>query len=120
MTDIREGEGGTIRVATEVEGRAAVRHARAVVLATGFEGVGGWRVPDFVSDVLPPERYDHSNGPIDFPALAGRGSACWVTGPPPSTMRSQPPMPAPRRSMSASAAPGCRASTRTVSWRRPG
>lgn len=46
--------------------------ARTVVLATGFDGAGAWRVPAHVSEALPPTRYDHSAGPIDFARLAGR------------------------------------------------
>ncbi len=48
------------------------RLARTVVLATGFDGAGRWAVPDFVSDALPPDRYDHTNGPVDFSRLRGR------------------------------------------------
>ncbi|MEM9891848.1 MAG: NAD(P)/FAD-dependent oxidoreductase [Actinomycetota bacterium] len=61
-------------LAVDVEGPAGpvTRYARTVVLATGFDGAGEWRVPAFVSDALPADRYHHSNGPIDFAALAGR------------------------------------------------
>src|SRR5262245_8721983 len=47
-------------------------HARKIVLATGIEGSGGWQVPDIVMAQLPPERYAHAAGPIDFRRLAGR------------------------------------------------
>ncbi|BBE70918.1 NAD(P)-binding domain-containing protein [Oharaeibacter diazotrophicus] len=64
--------GDLVRVETLVAGRPVTRHARAVVIATGFDGAGAWRVPDFVAAALPPECYDHSNGPIDFARLKGR------------------------------------------------
>ncbi len=46
--------------------------ARAVVLATGFDGAGAWRVPAFISDGLDRSRYDHTNGPVDFARLKGK------------------------------------------------
>ncbi len=61
-------------IAVDVAGPAgrSTRYARTVVLATGFDGAGAWRAPDFVRSALPPDRYHHTNGPIDFTALAGR------------------------------------------------
>ncbi len=58
---------GTVSVFTD---REEIR-ARVVVLATGFDGAGAWSVPSVVSDSLPADRFDHSNGPIDFGALTG-------------------------------------------------
>ncbi len=58
---------GTVSVFTN---REEIR-ARVVVLATGFDGAGSWSVPKVVSDSLPADRFDHSNGPIDFTALEG-------------------------------------------------
>jgi cation diffusion facilitator CzcD-associated flavoprotein CzcO len=72
VTDIRPVDDGTIAVHTIVEGRQVTRHARAVVLATGFDGAGAWRVPAFIADSLPRDRYDHSNGPIDFTRFRSR------------------------------------------------
>lgn len=46
--------------------------ARTVVLATGYDGAGAWRVPAIVSNALPAERYNHSADRIDFARLAGR------------------------------------------------
>ncbi len=46
--------------------------ARRVVVATGHDGGGEWAVPDPICQALPPGRYAHSNGPIDFAALAGK------------------------------------------------
>jgi cation diffusion facilitator CzcD-associated flavoprotein CzcO len=46
--------------------------ARHVVLATGFDGCGAWRVPAHIARAIAPERLNHTNGPIDFAALAGK------------------------------------------------
>lgn len=70
--DVRPGGPDHVEVATTVDGQPQLRRARAVVLATGFEGAGGWQVPEFVSRSLPPDRYHHSCDVIDFDALAGR------------------------------------------------
>lgn len=53
------------------EGAAPVR-ARRVVLATGFEGCGAWDVPAHVKETVDPERYAHSNGPLDVAKIAGK------------------------------------------------
>jgi cation diffusion facilitator CzcD-associated flavoprotein CzcO len=45
--------------------------ARHVVLATGYDGAGAWRIPAHIADAVSPERVSHSNGPVDFAALAG-------------------------------------------------
>jgi FAD-dependent urate hydroxylase len=47
-------------------------HARKIVLATGVEGNGGWRVPRALVADLPAERYAHSADDIDFGRLAGK------------------------------------------------
>ncbi len=54
------------------DGIASTLLARTVVLATGYDGGGTWTVPEVVANALPPDRYHHSNGPIDFAALAGQ------------------------------------------------
>ena len=46
--------------------------ARRVVLATGIDGSGEWRVPEAISRALPRELYAHTHDPIDFEALKGR------------------------------------------------
>jgi cation diffusion facilitator CzcD-associated flavoprotein CzcO len=53
-------------------GKRVIRRARSAILATGFDGAGAWRVPTFVSDSLPPNRYNHTNGPIDLAMLKGK------------------------------------------------
>ncbi|HET9959362.1 MAG TPA: NAD(P)/FAD-dependent oxidoreductase [Polyangiaceae bacterium] len=47
-------------------------YARRVVLATGIDGCGEWRVPRVVHDSLPPELYAHTRAHIDFASLAGK------------------------------------------------
>ena len=71
VTDIRPGSDGMLAVETRCGPRAMTRMARTVVIATGFDGAGGWRVPDLVSRALPRDRYDHTNGPVDFARLRG-------------------------------------------------
>lgn len=63
-----------LRVASTTAAEATPRSvfARHVVLATGFDGCGGWRVPPHVARAVAPERLNHSNEPIDFSALAGK------------------------------------------------
>jgi len=63
---------GVIGVRTQGKAGAAVLLARTVVLATGYDGAGAWAVPEVVSAALPPDRYDHTNGPVDFAKLRGR------------------------------------------------
>ena len=53
-------------------GRIERVHARKIVLATGFEGSGGWRAPRALVADLPAERYAHSTDDIDFGRLAGK------------------------------------------------
>jgi FAD-dependent urate hydroxylase len=71
VVDIRPAK-GVIAVETRHAGGDATRLARTVVIASGYDGGGRWRVPDFISDALPPSCYDHTNGPIDFDRLNGR------------------------------------------------
>jgi FAD-dependent urate hydroxylase len=70
VVDIRPAN-GIIAVDTRHHGRGITHLARTVVIATGYEGAGRWSVPDFVSSALPPERYHHTNGPVDFARLRG-------------------------------------------------
>jgi cation diffusion facilitator CzcD-associated flavoprotein CzcO len=73
VRDIRpaEADENALAVMTESdEGRSCLK-ARTVVIATGMEALGGWRVPDFIRDSLPSERYDHTNQPLDFAKLRG-------------------------------------------------
>ena len=53
-------------------GRTERVHARKIVLATGFDGSGGWRAPRDLVANLPAERYAHSADDIDFRRIAGK------------------------------------------------
>jgi cation diffusion facilitator CzcD-associated flavoprotein CzcO len=61
-----------VTVTVSCKGATVTRRARAVILATGFDGAGAWRVPAFVSEALPRHRYDHTNGPVDLDGLKGK------------------------------------------------
>jgi len=54
--------------------------ARRVVLATGIDGSGQWRVPRQVSEALPPHLYAHTRDNIDFAALRGKRVAVLGAG----------------------------------------
>ena len=54
--------------------------ARRVVLATGIDGSGQWRVPVSVSEALPPRLYAHTRDDIDFEALRGKRVAVLGAG----------------------------------------
>jgi FAD-dependent urate hydroxylase len=62
-----EPEGRLLRVKTS----DGAMLARRIVVCTGHDAGGEWAVPEMVSDALPSHVYAHSNGPIDFAALAG-------------------------------------------------
>ncbi|WFU69256.1 NAD(P)/FAD-dependent oxidoreductase [Bradyrhizobium sp. CB2312] len=47
-------------------------HARKIVLATGFEGSGSWRVPKSLVTCLSADLYAHSADDINFRKLAGK------------------------------------------------
>jgi len=61
-----------IAVDTLQGGRSTTRLSRLVVLATGMDGAGAWRVPAFIADALPAERCHHSSDAIDFTTLHNR------------------------------------------------
>jgi cation diffusion facilitator CzcD-associated flavoprotein CzcO len=54
--------------------------ARRVVLATGIDGSGEWRVPSSVSSGLPRHAYAHTREEIDFEALRGKRVAVLGAG----------------------------------------
>lgn len=64
---------------TTREGERTLR-ARRVVLATGIDGSGEWRVPQAVSVALPKHLYAHSREDIDFEALRGKRIAVLGAG----------------------------------------
>jgi len=55
-------------------------YARRVVLATGIDGSGQWRVPSQVSAALPRHLYAHTRDDIDFTALRGKRVAVLGAG----------------------------------------
>jgi len=57
-----------------------VLRARRVVLATGIDGSGEWRVPRAVSEALPARLYAHTRDAIDFDALRGKRIAVLGAG----------------------------------------
>ena len=57
-----------------------VLRARRVVLATGIDGSGEWRVPRAVTDALPAHLYAHTRDAIDFDALRGKRIAVLGAG----------------------------------------
>ncbi|HYQ04607.1 MAG TPA: NAD(P)/FAD-dependent oxidoreductase [Polyangiaceae bacterium] len=63
------GPGGTRRL-----------RARRVVLATGIDGSGEWRVPRAIAEALPTRLYAHTRDAIDFDALRGKRIAVLGAG----------------------------------------
>ena len=57
-----------------------VLRARRVVLATGIDGSGEWRVPRAVTEALPARFYAHTRDDIDFAALRGKRIAVLGAG----------------------------------------
>ena len=55
-------------------------YARHVVLATGLEGNGDWRTPEFIREALPRTRYGHAGVAIEFHALKGKRVAVLGAG----------------------------------------
>ena len=69
VTDIRCGPRPGL---VAVETLCGARFARSVVLATGFDGAGVWRIPPVICGALPPDRFDHACTHIDFARLQGK------------------------------------------------
>jgi cation diffusion facilitator CzcD-associated flavoprotein CzcO len=63
--------GRCLTVDVDDGGRRALL-ARHVVLATGFDGHGSWKIPDFLASAIPASHLSHSNVPIDFTRLSGK------------------------------------------------
>lgn len=68
----RAGQPPLLALDTLQHGQRRTRLARLVVLATGTEGGGAWRVPPAIAQALPPGRCHHSSDDIDFAALRGQ------------------------------------------------
>ncbi|MGV0876286.1 NAD(P)/FAD-dependent oxidoreductase [Martelella sp. FLE1502] len=67
-----ESDENGLRLALSVDGEKRIETCRKVVLATGFLGGGFARIPDWIKNELPPERYAHADTMVDFTALKGR------------------------------------------------
>ena len=63
---------GVITVEAEVRGKPDQFHARRIVLATGYDGCGEWRIPAEIASAVDPARVFHSNGPVDFQVMRGK------------------------------------------------
>jgi len=63
---------GLIAVPLTSAGAKETVFARQVVLATGFEGCGTWRIPQHIADAVPASACSHSNVAIDLATLAGK------------------------------------------------
>lgn len=70
VTRIEPLPDGLVRICMDTPTGEAVHTARRVVLATGYDGLGGRRLPAFV-DGLPPDRWCHSSDVFDFERLRG-------------------------------------------------
>lgn len=66
------GAGELVALEVAVAGVPRTLLARHVVLATGFDGCGGWRVPEAIAKAVDPKRINHSSDAIDFAALRGK------------------------------------------------
>lgn len=72
VLSVGRAQGGIIPVEAEVKGIPAQYYARRIVLATGYDGCGEWRIPNEIASVVDPARVFHSNGPIDFERMRGK------------------------------------------------
>lgn len=67
-----ESQGEHVALQVKTAGSPHTLLARHVVLATGFDGCGSWRVPDAIAQAVHPSRLNHSSDAIDFAALRGK------------------------------------------------
>lgn len=72
VTRIGRAEDGIVPVETMAGGKPERFLARRVVLATGYDGCGEWRIPPHIAEAVPADRVFHSNGPIDFTLMKGK------------------------------------------------
>lgn len=72
VLSIGRAQDGVITVEAETKGKPARFYARRIVLATGYDGCGEWRIPAEISAAVDPERVFHSNGPVDFERMRGK------------------------------------------------
>lgn len=67
-----EPDGDCLVAVLRLEDRTERVHARKIVLATGIEGSGRWRIPRGLDAHLSEGRYAHSTDDIDFGRLTGK------------------------------------------------
>ena len=75
-----EPDGDLLRLHVRGPQGDAVMLARKLVLATGIEGNGDWRLPDLDLGDVPPERFAHTNWVFDVAAHRGRRVAMLGAG----------------------------------------
>jgi cation diffusion facilitator CzcD-associated flavoprotein CzcO len=63
---------GLLAAEVEQDGHRSTLWTRTIVLATGIEGNGVRRIPNFIADGVPKQRWAHTHEAIDFAALAGQ------------------------------------------------
>lgn len=66
------GEGELVALEVTTAGVPQTLLARHVVLATGFDGCGAWRVPAGIANAVDARRINQSSDAIDFAALRGK------------------------------------------------
>lgn len=69
---LRAGAPGLLALHLDTPDGPETRLARKLVLANGIDGAGGKRVPGWVWDALPRDRWAHTADAIDFAALRGQ------------------------------------------------
>ncbi len=72
VRSIGRAEDGIIPVEVDAAGKPERLYARRIVLATGYDGCGEWRIPAEIAGAVPPDRVFHSNGPVDFARMRGK------------------------------------------------
>jgi cation diffusion facilitator CzcD-associated flavoprotein CzcO len=72
VLSIGRAQSGVIAVEAEAAGKAEHFYARRIVLATGYDGCGEWRIPPEIATAVAPDRVFHSNGPVDFARMRGK------------------------------------------------
>ena len=77
-----EPDGDYLRVLAEdtVSGEPLSFVTRKLVLATGIEGNGDWRLPDLPFETIPTDRYAHTNWEFDCAPLRGKRVAVLGAG----------------------------------------
>ena len=72
VIDIEPADGVLALTTLRAPGGCDTVLARRIVVATGQDGGGAWKVPEMIERALPASAYAHSNGPIEFERLVGK------------------------------------------------